>query len=444
MIPSRFLQHFAIPLLFAACPVGAVGGETAAEAPVASAADTLTFSLEQRLRGEWRENNFDFDDSTDALTDDVWLLSRTRLAFDWSPVSWLTLFAQGQDTREFFSDRPNRLGILGAEGDDSFDLREGYVEIGDPTRHLSLRAGRQLLVYGDKRLISSGEWGNTSRTFDAFRFHYATSDWWLDAFASSVVNFRDGDFNLSDWLAENDSLNQTFSGLYFSTSACDWQVMDFYVLHLRDDDGTSFATYGTRIKGDPAKLSGWEYAAEMAVQSGDLKNQELSAFAGHWDIGYNWLHVPWKPRLALEYSFATGDSDSTDGSVGTFQNLFPTNHLYYGYMDLFAWQNIHNPALHFSVQPHERLRLQLDYHAFWLADSGDAWYRASITNTARPISPGASRFAGTELDLTASWKAHEHLEVQAGYSHFFGGDYLRDTGAGDDADFAYLMVTLSY
>jgi hypothetical protein len=34
--------------------------------------------------------------------------------------------------------------------------------------------------------------------------------------------------------------------------------------------------------------------------------------------------------------------------------------------------------------------------------------------------------------------------VQAGYSHFFAGDYLDDTGAADDADFAYVMITLTY
>jgi hypothetical protein len=31
-----------------------------------------------------------------------------------------------------------------------------------------------------------------------------------------------------------------------------------------------------------------------------------------------------------------------------------------------------------------------------------------------------------------------------GYSHFFAEGYLNDTGAGDAADFAYLMLTLNY
>ncbi len=405
--------------------------------------DTLAFSLEERLRGEWRENNFDFDNTTDALTDDAWLLSRARLGIEWTPASWMRVMVQGQDTREFFSGRPDVLGLLGAEGDDAFDLRQGYIELGDPKR-LSLRAGRQTLVYGDKRLISSAEWSNAGRTFDALRLHYERHDWWLDAFTSSVVRFRDAEFNRSDWLTNGGDANQTFSGLYFSTTALNVQVTDLYALHLHDDIGTSFVTLGTRMKGDPEKLGGWDYAAEMAMQFGDLQNKNLTAFAGHWDLGYNWMKSPWQPRIGIEYSHASGDADTRDGEAGTFQNLFPTNHLYYGYLDLFAWQNVHNPAIHFSVQPHEKIKLMADYHGFWLANTNDSWYRASFLNTTRPISPGASRFAGTELDLTMQWKASKHVEVQAGYSRFFAGTYLESSGHSHDADFAYLMTTITF
>lgn len=403
----------------------------------------LTFSIQERLRGEWRENNFDFDSSKDALTDDSWLLLRSRVAVDWKASPWLRFFAEGQDVREFFADRPNELGQMGAEGDDTFDLRQGYVVMGDP-KHLSLQVGRQLLVYGDKRLISSGEWGNASRTFDAVRAHYEQGDWWLDAFTSSVVKLNDGEFNQSTWLDGEDN-DQYFSGLYFSTKALGFQVTDLYALHLHQEDsgGTDFMTLGTRWAGDAQKLRGWDYTIEMAAQTGELKGKDLAAFAGHWDAGYNWLNHPWKPRLGVEYSYASGDSNAADGRTTTFQNLFPTNHLYYGYMDLFAWQNLHNPAIHFSVQPSKSVKVMVDWHWFWLANSNDAWYRSNITSTARPVSPGASNYAGSEIDFTIAWKATKYLEVQAGYSHFFAGDYLRNTGAHDDADFAYLMVTLN-
>lgn len=440
---------FRLAIFFSLILLRTFAGEKA-PAPVAPRTeDTLTFSLEARLRGEWRENNYDFNSGVGDITDDTWLLSRLRLGVDWKPARWLHFYVEGQDTREFFSERPNVLGQFGAEGDDSFDLRQAYAEIGDVKHGLSAKIGRQTMIYGDKRLISSSDWGNASRTFDAGRFHYAREKWWLDAFTSSVVRFRQGEFNLSSWFDDSDGHEdffdaKFFSGLYFSTTALDFQVTDLYALELHEEDkgGSDFVTLGTRAKADPQKLAGWDYEAEMAVQLGERFGKDLSAFAGHWGLGYNWLHAPWKPRVGVEYSYASGDGNADDGRVGTFQNLFPTNHLYYGYTDVFAWQNLHNPAVKFSVDPTDKLRVMLDYHLFWLDDTADGWYRANQTSIVRPITPSAGGYAGSELDFTIIWKALKQLDVQAGYSHFFAGRYLDDTGASDDADFAYLMVTL--
>jgi hypothetical protein len=70
------------------------------------------------------------------------------------PADWLTFYVQGQDAREIASDRADIPGLLGAEGDNPFDLRQLYVEIGDAkVSPLSLKVGRQVLLYGDQRLI---------------------------------------------------------------------------------------------------------------------------------------------------------------------------------------------------------------------------------------------------------------------------------------------------
>lgn len=438
MLRTAFLSSLTLVL-----PALAHAGDKAVVAPKPPAEDALSFSLEAQVRGEWRDNNFDFDSSKSSLTDDTWLVSRLRLGVDWKATPWLRLHVQGQDSREFFADRPNVPGQLGAEGDDAFDLQQGFVELGNPKR-VSLTIGRQELDYGDGRLISLTPWKNVSQTFDAVKFHYAADNWWIDAFTSSVVRPRRGEFNQSDWLDDGAHRNEFFSGLYFSTTALDVQVTDFYALELHEEDrgGSDFVTLGTRMKAAPMKLAGWDYETEMAVQVGERFGQDLSAFAGHWGGGYNWLDSSWKPHLGIEYNYATGDSNAADGRIGTFQNLFPTNHPFYGYMDTFSWQNMHNPAVKFSVTPSSKVKLSLDYHLFWLANTNDGWYRANQTTLVRPISPGADSFAGSELDFTINWKALKQMDVLAGYSHFFAGKYLKDTGAADDADFAYVMVTL--
>ena len=153
---------------------------------------------------------------------------------------------------------------------------------------------------------------------------------------------------------------------------------------------------------------------------------------------------PWKPRLGLEYSYGSGDGNAADNKQGAFQNLFPTNHLHYGYMDVFSWSNLHNVALHLSAKPTAKITTSLDYHLLWLATTSDALRRANATTAVRPISPNAGSFVGSELDLLMSYAHNTHLSFTLGYSHLFAGDYLANTGAGSDANFLYVMTNLKF
>jgi alginate export protein len=104
--------------------------------------------------------------------------------------------------------------------------------------------------------------------------------------------------------------------------------------------------------------------------------------------GYN-FKCPWSPRLFADYNYASGDHSQTDDDIETFQNLFPTNHPRYGFMDLFSWQNLHNPELSLKAKPCKEVGLEVDFNWFWLANTNDAWYRSNGTTRVRPITPGA-------------------------------------------------------
>jgi hypothetical protein len=417
----------------------------------------LCFDVQERLRGEYRENNFDFDSATNSLTDDSWLLQRFRIGMAVKPTDWFKLYVQGQDSREYESDRPNVPGVLGAEGDDTFDLRQAYIEIGNLKNYpLDLTVGRQILSYGDERLIGAFDWNNIGRTFDAVKLKLQQPKYSLDLFASTVVVPLRGRYNQSDFFNGLEThRDQVFAGAYFTTSAIDFQTTDLYVLYLHQNNpgalgtttDTSFATLGTRIKADPTKLHGFEYDGEFAFQAGTVTDKDLLAAAAHVGVGYNWFDVWGKPRLYAEYNYASGDSDPTDGNVGTFQNLFPTNHKFYGYMDLFSWQNLSEPAIWFRVNPLKTVAFEVSYHAYWLATTNDSWYRANGVTTVRPLTPAAraaDSFCGTEIDTKVTWNVNKHFALEGGYSHFFAGAYLKDTGPHSDADFAYVMTTINF
>jgi hypothetical protein len=452
----------------------------------------VTFDVQERLRLEVRENNYDFNNDADALTDDGWLLQRFRIGLLIKPVSWIKIYAQGQDSREIDSDRADFPGVLGAEGDDSFDLRQGYIEIGDPKLFpLTLKVGRQILSYGDERLVGAFDWNNIGRTFDAVKLRWEEKLWSLDAFASTVVMPTRGQYNQSDFVNGNETgREQFFAGVYFNTTALPFQSTDIYGFYLSENTGqplfqpnalddTGFFTIGFRMKSKPGAFAaqalpesaersgsdgkeiadtksmapllskkpvGLDYTLEAAFQTGEVRGLDLTAFAAHLDVGYTFDHAG-RPRIALGYSYASGDSDPLDGDAETFQNLFPTNHKFYGQADFFAWQNLHDLEANFKVAPIKSVTLRADFHAFFLASTDDVWYRANGVTAVRPLNAAARNadsYAGCEIDVLATWAATKNVLLEAGYSHFIAGEYLNDTGAASDADFAYVQATFSF
>jgi hypothetical protein len=238
--------------------------------------------------------------------------------------------------------------------------------------------------------------------------------------------------------------DSVFSGLYAHLPKTGPQDTEIYVLHLNDEDRDDhFLTFGTHWKSVPEALGPWDYEAEFAYQNGTAAGKDLSAFATYVEGGYT-FPISGKPRLGLEYSFGSGDKNAADNDQGAFQNLFPTNHPHYGFMDLFSWSNLHDVVLHLSAKPAAKITAGVDVHAFWLAETGDTWRRANAKTAVRPNSSSANSFAGTEVDALVTWNPCSSFALTAGYSHFFAGNYLSSSGPNDDADFVYLMSGIKF
>jgi hypothetical protein len=123
--------------------------------------------------------------------DDDYLLTRLRINMHIQPASWLKFEFQGQDARVFWKNqRP------APPFQDTMDLRLAYIQIGDPEhKTFGLRAGRQELLLGDQRLVGSVDWQNVARSFDAVRLTLRHNGYRIDAFAASVVQAVDRDFD---------------------------------------------------------------------------------------------------------------------------------------------------------------------------------------------------------------------------------------------------------
>ena len=141
--------------------------------------------------------------------------------------------------------------------------------------------------------------------------------------------------------------------------------------------------------------------------------------------------LPGQPRIGAAFNAGSGDDDPADAVHGTFDNLYPLNHVYYGYMELFALPG--------------RASLRIAWQDFALAAPGtDAWYNAGAGVVHRAASADVSADVGSEIDVTVRVPVG-HVGLEAGYGRFRGGAYLRDADFElRSADFFYLQTVVGF
>jgi len=159
----------------------------------------VVFDAQERLRWENRGNNFDFNNAVHSPTDGNWLEERFRFGVAIEPVSWLQFYAQGQGALELNGRRGTIPGASSAEGNDYFNLRQGYIQFANYDEcPFGVKMGRQVLNYGDLRLVGEQDWINYSRTFDAAKVSYHGQGFWVDAFTATPAVIYRGQFDQSD------------------------------------------------------------------------------------------------------------------------------------------------------------------------------------------------------------------------------------------------------
>lgn len=401
----------------------------------------LTFGGNTRLRGEFRDD-FGFGDAVPGNDEEI-ILTRLRLNLKWTPVEWMGAFVELQDARIHNEDEINEDAVPTIFAD-QLDFHQAYIDLMPDLFEIPvrLRVGRQKLSFGTQRLVSPLEWVNTARVWDGGRLTIGDKDRSLDAFATRLVAPDNG--NLNDWAKTGNRLtNSDFHGIYYSDKVLipDTTVEGYWLLRHESDMDDEVHTLGAR---GAYKNGPWDADAEAAIQFGDYGDDDHEAFMAHAGGGYTFEDY-YNLRLGAAYNFGSGDDDPADGDHETFDNLYPLNHAYYGYMDFFSLQNLHNVELTAQAAVVEDLVMRIGYQAFWLVEEDDdSWYHAGAGVKRPAAGGGADSYVGSEIDLTLKYPLLERIALEFGYSHFFTGDYVEDTGPSSDADFAYLQTMISF
>lgn len=425
--------------------------------------------------------SIDFRDDGVDVSNDYWT-ERLRYRVGYRDTWWSTLvegrssFAQSDERWAYFAS-PTPAGTENRKGkgpeSDTVDLHQAYFTLGNPAEFpLTAKIGRQELSYGDERLVGAFAWNNIGRVFDTAKVRWQ-HDWFgVDFFTGCVVIPEDDRFNV-----DND--HDWFSGVHANFTRVPKHLLEVYFFARNADSEAISAglspqapqpsardiyTFGFRLKSKPAELGNWDYLVESAYQLGNFEDRRLpgtprldhEAWMAVAGGGYTFKDAWSKPRFGVEYSYGSGDDDPADGDHGTFENLFPTNHKFYGYMDFLSLQNLHDVRALCTLKPHPKLTLNLEGHAFWLADTSDNFYNAGgaprggtapTAGNNYGVNPGYDSFLGFEVDVIASYAITRYAQLEAGYGHFFRGDYIKDSLSAigsQDANWFYIQAVFNF
>jgi hypothetical protein len=418
-----------------------------------------------------------------AEVDNDFFLERIRLRGGYTD-KWWSVLVEGQaslaqsDARFAYPNIPPVPGTVQRKGDgpeaDVIELHQAYFTVGNHKEFpLSAKIGRQEVVYGDDRLIGTFAWNNIGRTWDMAKGRWQNEWFWVDFFTGHPVIPQDNVFdvpNTHDW----------FSGFWANTTKIEHHSLDFYFL-ARNASAEAAAEVPSPQFPQPSQRDIYTVGARFKSMPGELGNCSVDAigqFGSFYDPrpgapnikldqmayavivqgGYTFKDLWGTPRLGLEFDYSSGDKDPFDDQHQTLDNLYPTNHKFYGYMDFFSLQNMVDLRMIFTIKPTPRLSIAIEGHAFWLANTHDSFY--NVAGVARGgvnptpgngygVNPGYGSFVGNELDIVAGYALTRYAQVEVGYGHFFVGSYIQSSlsspafGA-TDANFFYTQLNVNY
>ena len=431
-------------------------------------------------------SNWDFSKRAVDDNNNRYLLSRLLPRIGYTG-KWFSATVEGRSSYSFGDERYNATaaGKALTENDGGVDLHQAFVLIGNHKEFpFSLKIGRQELNYGDQRMVGAFRWNNIARTFDAVKLRYQNAFLGVDVFTGGVVYTNSNNLNRSN-------SQDHFSGAYFNFPTLlknEISEAYFYARNVErgiaTDNWTGVPapfrfpgaqdvyTAGLRLKSKPNAYGPYDYGVEAMYQFGNrtavfpattvtaalaAPRLDHQAYALVAQAGYTWTKQALSPRLALIYSFGSGDKDSTDLKSGTFQNLFPTNHLFYGYMDLSSLQNLHDIRVAYTLKPTATSMIALEAHSHFLDRTTDFWYNVAgvprnVTAAAvgsggsYRINPSYGKHIGNELDLVTGWTVRPYVQVEASACHYFRGDYIKQslaTVGSKDANYCYVQLTFN-
>ena len=428
---------------------------------------------------------------------------RLGIGYDLSPD--VNFYMELQDSRTWGGNGAN--GLEGTQDDarnhngcatnngggncGTLGVRAGYMLIRNFAgfQGFSVKAGRQYVVFGNQSLFGAFDWSNTGISHDGVMLQYSTKAWdtyagWFRTSESDLgqaVPVGAQGPNIGPSTVNNGSANIDSDIFIFYNqikSVPGFIIEPYYFLYSnrynsQDNRSMGLGTprhsnqtrhnVGNRIEMRKGNFDAINETVYQFGQMGDTggpdgagygnqKYLHISAWATRNWIGYTHYEWAWKPRLAFGFDYASGDGRANctiGGNTGcktanTFENMYPTNHIHMGFMDVQAWKNMWMPSVNLQFRPTKDDHIEIWGSSFNLASAKDNWYRATQGVYVYSKADNTKTHIGDEIDFAWTHLFMDgKLSFQAVYGHMFAGDYIKEnlgTNAGQDWAYAQLWI----
>ncbi len=370
-----------------------------------------------------------------------YLLTRLMVHADLHIGNNFRIFIQPASGFESFREAPPR----SIDRDELFLLNAfvDYKILNSERNTFTTRIGRQELNYGRGRLVTIREGPNVRHYWEGISLLYNSKDWKADAF---FTKYGTNDFGILD----NPVLDsdETFWGSYLqSKKAIVFKgKLDAYYLGFIDDTSQFFNadgketrhTIGVRVY---KKGTHWDYDVEAAGQLGTVGDSDITAFGFFGEVGYTFdSEDVIKKRIGLKVDYFTGDRDSTDTKVNTFNPMYPRQGYYRGAGALYA-ANFWDVHPSFTIEKTNEFSFLLDWTWYWRTSVEDGLY---IGGSGIPLlAPNDSNkeYLGSQLDFQFTYTFNKYFKGSINYSHFYSGGFVKDNPSlMEISDFLNLML----
>lgn len=327
---------------------------------------------------------------------------------------------------------------------DGPDIQQAFVDysmgLGEDT--LLFRAGRQEMAYGASRLVTTRDGPNIRLSFDGVRAIYRSTQWNISLFAMRPVEIKRGAFD------DRANREQSLSGIYGTREVAGLPGFSVDLYHFRtenEDAGYTAVsgrekrrTFGSRLYG---KTGAFDGDIELMLQEGTVSDKRIRAFALAADAGWTFAALPWRPRVGLKADVISGDRNSGDGKLGTFNALYP-NGSYFSEAGFVAQANLIDLSLSVALKPGNNVSVAMSLNPMWRYSVQDAVYRLPLIPMPETQASG-SRYIGTQAQFLLNWQYSPHVSFKFVLVRFEAGTVVEQSG-GRDSNYAQFATAVRF